>query len=217
MSIWENKNLIKILKNNGVAIMPTDTIYGIVGNALNEEVVKRIYNIKKRDLEKSCIVLIGDISELKRFSITLLEKQTTSLTPQEKIIKKFWPGPVSIILTCSQSQDPDQSQGQTFGTSLRSDLGIASLIFNKKDNSIAFRVPDNLDLRKFLLKTGPLVALSANPQNLNPAKNIIEAKKYFAKENLDLIDFYLDGGIMEGKASKIIRLFSDGSVKIIRN
>jgi tRNA A37 threonylcarbamoyladenosine synthetase subunit TsaC/SUA5/YrdC len=101
---------------------------------------------------------------------------------------------------------------------------LKSLVVNKKDNSIAFRVPGMLDLRKFLLQTGPLVALSANPQNLTPAKNIIEAKNYFSKGNLGFpvalswdIDFYLDGGIMEGKASQIIRLFSDGSVEIIRN
>ena len=41
------KNLVEVLKNGGVAVMPTDTIYGIVGKAENAETVERIYKIRK--------------------------------------------------------------------------------------------------------------------------------------------------------------------------
>ena len=51
-NIWENPKLIEVLKNGGVAVMPTDTIYGVVGLALNQDTVKRIYEIKKRNPEK---------------------------------------------------------------------------------------------------------------------------------------------------------------------
>ena len=60
-NIWNDKNLIKTLSENGVVVMPTDTIYGIVGKALEKSTVERIYKIKGRSPEKPCIVLIGDI------------------------------------------------------------------------------------------------------------------------------------------------------------
>jgi L-threonylcarbamoyladenylate synthase len=69
--IWDNVDLIKILKNEGIAVMPTDTIYGMVGMAQSEFVVNRIYNIRNRDLKKPCIILIGDMSELEKFSIIM--------------------------------------------------------------------------------------------------------------------------------------------------
>ena len=69
MNIWENKKLVDVLAEGGVAVMPTDTIYGIVGQALNKETVGRIYKLKKRALEKKCIILIGDWKETNFFGI----------------------------------------------------------------------------------------------------------------------------------------------------
>ncbi len=80
---WNNKNLVKILKENSIVVMPTDTLYGIVGRATSLDVVNRIYSIRKRDSRKPFIILIGDIDELKNFSITLSQKQKSAL-------KKYW-------------------------------------------------------------------------------------------------------------------------------
>ena len=77
---------------------------------------------------------------------------------------------------------------------------------------IAFRQPQQKELRDFLLQTGPLIAPSANPEGLPPAQNISEAKNYFG----DMVDFYEDGGTLTGKASKIIQLHKDGSKSILR-
>ena len=74
-NIWSNKNLIKVLQENGVVVMPTDTIYGIVGKAQSEETVNRIYSIRDRNPQKPCIILVGNIDELEKFSIVLSEKQ----------------------------------------------------------------------------------------------------------------------------------------------
>ena len=51
-------NIIKILKSGGVGVMPTDTLYGLVGSAFSKEAVKRIYKIKNRDKKKKLIILI---------------------------------------------------------------------------------------------------------------------------------------------------------------
>jgi L-threonylcarbamoyladenylate synthase len=182
-NIWTDKNLIKILQDNGVVIMPTDTIYGMVGNALNESVVNRIYTLRQRNPDKPCIVLIGEIEELEKFSIILSEEQ-------KKIVENFSIS-TSFILDCPEERFAYLHRGT---------------------KTLAFRIPTNEDLRKLLFQTGPLVAPSANPEGLSPAKNIDEAKKYFG----DYVDLYLDGGEIIGKASKIIKLHKDGTITIIR-
>jgi len=183
-NIWNNKNLIRILREGGVVIMPTDTIYGIVGKALEKNTVERIYKIKKRNPEKPCIILIGNINELEKFSVILLEEQ-------KKELEKYWPGPVSIILDCTD----DSFEYLHRGT-----------------KTLAFRLPALPTLRDLLFKVGPLIAPSANPEALPPAKNIEEAKKYFG----DSVDLYIDGGEIEAKASKLIKLNNDGSIIVLR-
>ncbi len=83
---------IEIIKSGGVGVLPTDTIYGLVGQALNPETVARIYRLKKRSPDKPSIVMIGDLAELEKFQLAP-NKATL------KIIEQFWPGPTSIIFS----------------------------------------------------------------------------------------------------------------------
>ncbi len=84
-------DIVNIFKNGGVVVMPTDTIYGIVGSALNPQTVERIYRLKKRSKKKPFIILISSLNDLNQFNIELTKKQIDFL-------KNIWPGPVSIIL-----------------------------------------------------------------------------------------------------------------------
>jgi L-threonylcarbamoyladenylate synthase len=181
---WSDEKLIKVLKENGVVVMPTDTLYGIVGRAQNISVVERIYNLKKRDSKKPCIILIGDIGELKKFYITISEKQ-------KNVIKNF-SVPTSFILDC-----PNDSLSY----------------LHRGTKTLSFRLPSPPALRDLLKKVGPLIAPSANPEGLPPAQNISEAKKYFG----DSVNLYIDGGEIDSKHSKLIKLHKDGSVDILRN
>ena len=182
--IWADANLIKVLKGGGVAVMPTDTLYGVVGKAQSVSTVNRIYNLKKRAPEKPCIILIGSINELEKFSVHLSLEQ-------KKVLEEYWPGPVSIILDC-----PDDS----------------FLYLHRGTKTLAFRVPFPPAFRDLLLKVGPLIAPSANPEGLSPAQNILEAKEYFGTS----VDSYVEGGKVLGRASRIIKLHKDGSITIIR-
>ena len=87
----EYKKEIEILRRGGVGVMPTDTIYGLVGSAFSKKAVERIYKIKKRNKSKPLIVLISSLSDLKKFGVNLTNVQSRTLN-------KFWPGKVSIIL-----------------------------------------------------------------------------------------------------------------------
>lgn len=149
-NIWDNRKLIETLEKGGVVVMPTDTLYGVVGKAQNFAVVEHIYTLRKRSPNKPCIILIGDISELEKFSITLSEEQ-------KNIIKNF-SLPTSFILDCPREEFAYLHRGT---------------------NTLAFRIPLNENLRKLLLQVGPLIAPSANLETTPPSENISMAKKYF--------------------------------------
>jgi len=191
-NIWDNDELVKVLQNGGVAVMPTDTIYGMVGRAGDEATVNRIYEVRKRAPEKPCIILIGDQAELKNFSITLSEIQ------KEKL-KEFWSfnktqdetGAVSIVLDCEN---------------------IALTYLHRGTNMLAFRMPASQSLRELLKKTGPLIAPSANTEKFPQSETVEDAKNYFG----DAVDLYVDGGPVVAQASKVIRLHPDGSVDVLR-
>lgn len=145
------KDAAKILRRGGVGVLPTDTIYGIVGSALSKKSVERIYKIRRRNFKKPLIILINSIADLKNFKIKI-DKNS------RKILDKIWPGAVSVILPCP---------GEEFS------------YLHRGMKTLAFRLPKPQWLRCLLSKTGPLVAPSVNPEGLPSAKTIKEAKKYF--------------------------------------
>ena len=144
-----------MLKKGGIAVMPTDTLYGVVGSALSRTTVERIYELKGRNEKKPFIILILKIADLEKFGIKDIPSSE---------LKKYWPGKVSIILPLKRSSRKEFEY------------------LHRGTNSLAFRLPDKKSLIEILKKTGPLVAPSANPEGLPPAENITEAKKYFGDE-----------------------------------
>jgi len=79
----------KILNNHGVAVLPTDTVYGIFAKATDSRAVARIFRIKKRDKNKPLQVFLPDIKSIKKYA---------KLKPADnKIIKKLLPGPYTLV------------------------------------------------------------------------------------------------------------------------
>lgn len=141
----------QILKEGGIGIVPTDTLYGICANAFSKKAVERIYRLKGRDDSKPFIILISSIDDLKKFGIKLSPENIAYLD-------RVWPAQVSVILSCPLKKFEYLHRGK---------------------ESLAFRLPKNPKLRNFLKETGLLVAPSANPQGKEPAHTIAEARKYF--------------------------------------
>ena len=176
-TVWSRAE--KVLKKDGVVVLPTDTLYGIVGRALSRKAVERIYKIKGRNESKPFIVLITSYEDLDLFGVKVGEKQA-------KFLEKIWPGKVSVILTCPLKKFEYLHRGT---------------------KSIAFRMigPRNKNLFNLLKKVGPLVAPSANPQDFKHAETITQAKKYFGKK----IDFYLSSGLKISRSSTLIKFNND--------
>lgn len=148
---FEDLNLAARIKKDAVGILPTDTLYGIVGRAESKEAVKKIYNLKDRDSQKPFIILIGSLLDLQKFGIKPDEKT-------KKFLSQIWPGKISVILPC---------QDKKFE------------YLHRRKKSLAFRLPASKKLMALIKKTGPLVAPSANPEGQKPAETIKEAKNYF--------------------------------------
>lgn len=149
-----SKIISPILKVGGIGVIPTDTLYGLVGSALKKTTIERLYHIRRRDLKKPFIVLISSVSDLKKFGINLNDLQ-------KKALKDFWPGKVSVILPCKSKKFEYLHRGK---------------------QTLAFRLPDDEQLIKLLKKVGPLVAPSANRAGDQPAATFSEARKYFTDE-----------------------------------
>ncbi len=147
-------DVVDLLKKGKIGVMPTDTIYGLVGSALSPLAVEEIYALRKRDMSKPMIILISSLDDLLDFDITLTKAQKVFLT-------KIWPNPISVILPCPYNR---------------------FFYLHRGKKSLAFRMPDNKNLLKILQQVGPLVAPSANPEKEKPAETIKEAKSFFGEK-----------------------------------
>ena len=106
--------IVQKIQSAGIGVIPTDTIFGLVGQALSKEAVQKLYKVKGRSPGKPFIILISNKAELKHFDIKFDNEVEIYLDNQ-------WPGPVSIILPCSSE--------------------IFSYL-HRGTESLAFRVPD---------------------------------------------------------------------------
>lgn len=145
------KSAIKILRAGGIGVLPTDTLYGLVGRALDKAAVERIYKVRRRRPDKPLIILIGDLADLKLFGIKLADFE-------KEFLSRYWPGAVSVVLPCRSAKFKYLHRGT---------------------KTLAFRWPNKKSVQEILRQTGPLVAPSANPEGEKSADNLAEARAYF--------------------------------------
>ena len=79
-----------ILKSGGLVAFPTETVYGLGADALNEDAAKKIYAAKGRPSDNPLIVHIADMEALGKITETIPEKAIV-------VAKKYWPGPLTMI------------------------------------------------------------------------------------------------------------------------
>lgn len=125
----------QILKNGGLVAFPTETVYGLGANALDEEAAKKTYEAKGRPSDNPLIVHIADVESLAE--IIQNEPETTS-----KLTNRFWPGPLTLIF--------EKSEKVPYGTT----GGL---------ETVAVRMPDHAIARALIIAGGGYVsAPSAN-------------------------------------------------------
>lgn len=129
------EKLVNVINDGKIAVIPTDTVYGIIGDATNVDVVHKVYEVKKRDYSKPLILMVSSIEMLERYvdNINELEK---------KLINKYWPGKLTILF--------------------RKNNNVSDLITSGSD-LVGIRYPDNKDIIELIERLDkPLISTSCN-------------------------------------------------------
>ncbi|MFZ2414482.1 MAG: L-threonylcarbamoyladenylate synthase [Minisyncoccia bacterium] len=177
---------IQILKEDGVIVAPTDTVYGMLADATNELAIKKLYKIKDRSEDKALPIFVRDIVMAQELAIISQEQQS--------YLEKNWPGKVTTILERKDSIN----------------------IFGVENKTIALRVPSysfiNLLLEKINL---PLSGTSANISGEPSSTKIDEILKQFENKEMQPDLIINAGDLEESQPSTIIDL-TEADLKIVR-
>ena len=148
-----------ILRNGGLAAVPTETVYGLAGNALDEAAVRKIYAVKGRPEVKALSMMVPDAAALERWCADVPRAAHV-------LAERFWPGPLTIVLR-SGGEVPEitRAGGATIG----------------------LRCPDHPLTLALLREAGlPLAAPSANPSGAPSPKTADKVLEYF-KDQIDAV------------------------------
>ncbi len=170
----------RAIRNGGLVAIPTETVYGLAGDATNGEAVARIFAAKGRP---NFNPLISHVS-----SMEMAETLAVFSPMALELAERFWPGPLTLVLPKSRNCPV-------------SDLATAGL------DSIAIRAPSDVTARGLIEATKcPLAAPSANrSEQLSPT-----TAQHVADELGDKVDLILDGGpCQSGVESTVISLIGD--------
>ena len=158
------KKAIKLLNKDQCIAIPTETVYGLAGNAYSDRACKKIFKLKKRPKNNPLIVHY--------FNYQNLSKDCYFNNDFKKLYKRFCPGPITFILD------------------LKKNSKISKIVTNKR-NSLAVRFPRHSITKNLLKKLNfPLAAPSANLSTKVSAVNSEDVREDFGKK----IKFILEGG-----------------------
>ncbi len=155
------REIIEFLQNDGIIIYPTETLYGIGVKFDNKKLLKKIFELKRRPLEKVFPLIVN----LKNINMVI-----SYLPPlAERLIKLYWPGPLTLLLPAKLDLSKE-------------------IVFN---NKVAVRMPgESFALDLIQASPFPITATSANISGMPPASDFAKVIEYFqdSKDNILLID-----------------------------
>ncbi len=174
-----------VIKRGGLVAFPTETVYGLGADAFNPAAVKRIYSVKGRPGDNPLIVHIADFATL--------DSLARLVPPEARILcKRFWPGPLTLVLQRMRQLPPEVSAGLP---------------------TVAIRMPANPIALGLIRAAGtPLVAPSANLSSRpspTRASHVLEDLR-------GLIDLIIDGGKTTIGMESTVVDFTAGSPRILR-
>jgi L-threonylcarbamoyladenylate synthase len=177
------KEAASILRQGGVIAFPTDTVYGIGAVLWDEHAVGRLYQVKNRSAEKAIPVLIPEVRAIAGFA-------ETPSPEVGKILSKFWPGPLTVILRARADLPQEVS----------------------RDGTVGIRQPDfdvTLDL---LREAGPLAVTSAN---IAGGPSPVTAEEVY-DQLAGRIEYLVDGGKTPGGTPSTVIDCTAGQIIVVR-
>ncbi len=179
--------VIDCLRDGGVIIYPTDTVYGIGCDIYNQKAVERICRIRNIDRKKANFSFICyDLSHLSDFARNV---DTTTY----KLMKKAFPGPFTFVLQAKNTV-PD--------------------LFKSKKKTVGIRIPENNIAREIVNRLGnPLMSASVHDED--EVIEYTTNPELIHEKYEDMVDMVIDGGFGDNHVSTVIDC-SNGSAEILR-
>lgn len=147
------RKIIRLLKSGELIVVPTETVYGIIGNGFDQNVYRHLNKIKRRPEKKAYTLFVKDLN--------IVRKYACFNDKYEELLEEMVPGPLTFIM-----------EGR----------GLPEYIY-AKDNSIAFRIPDHYIIRTIMQKIDfPLLSTSANISTENTPGNLNDIKRLFKSD-----------------------------------
>lgn len=175
------------IKRGYAVIVPTDTLYGLAVNALDEDAVSHFFALKKRPSNKPIPIFVKDIKMAKELAFIN--------DRQEEILKKLWPGPFTFVL----------NKKQTISAKL-----------SAKTEKIGLRMPNHLFVKTLMDELDkPITGSSANISGLAPSGDLDDIVSQF-KEHSIVPDYIVDIGILESKDPSTVIDITSKEPKVLR-
>jgi L-threonylcarbamoyladenylate synthase len=179
----ELEEIVATLKSGELVVFPTDTLYGLGADPFNESSIKKVFIAKNRPFDMALSIAVSN--ERMMESVAVLNDQA------RKIIRKFMPGPITIMLT----KKPSIPDMLTSGA-----------------NTVGIRIPDHPLAIRLIDRFGPITATSAN---LHSHKDPVDATMPI-KDLKGHVRICIDCGKTKYSEPSTIVDVSDGTVEIIR-
>ena len=175
--------VIKILKDDGVISVPTDTVYGICARVNSLKAFHKLVEIKNRPDNKNFPIMCSDLEQIK--SISIVDKKV------KKLINAFMPGPITLVL---------RKKNDTFLTINNGG--------ERETNEIAVRMATSTFLKEVIIGVGcPLFMTSANKSGMDVCKSLDDIEKM-----CPTLDGMVEGDVSFGEASTIVDCTDDNIV-----
>ncbi|MES2430375.1 MAG: L-threonylcarbamoyladenylate synthase [Bacteroidota bacterium] len=173
------KQIVECLKDGGVIIYPTDTIYGLGCDIGNHKAIERICKIKNIDPQKAQLSFIcNDLSHMSDYTKSID-------TPLYRMLKNYLPGPYTFILPASK-QVPK--------------------ILQSKKNTVGLRIPDNTICHHILTELNNPILSASLPGEM--VEEYTDPEIIYEKF-MHLVDFVIDGGMGGMVPSTVVDCTSD--------
>ncbi len=180
------KEASSVIQAGGVIVYPTETVYGLGGNALDEKVVSKTFKIKGREAGKPMIVLVKDFK---------MAESIADLKNYKDPLKKYWPGPFTGV----------------FNATVVFPEGVAS-----EEGNIAIRISPHPFIQKlFEFIDFPLISTSANKSGDKNSSTINEVKKSLGARS-HLVHYFIDWGSLHTTVPSTVVSFVSNTPKVLR-
>lgn len=172
-----------ILESGGAVVLPTETVYGLFAQALNEEAVNRVYQLKQRPRDKAMNLNVSNLNDIYFFS----QNPPHYL---EKLYNRFMPGPLTIILKANKK---------------------VPFWVNSGLDTVGFRFPKHEKTLRLIAETGPLIGPSANVSGQESGKEFTKLLSQFSEKLEGIADDEALTGIdstildLSGPRARILR------------